>query len=131
MLHDFSTRSGCDTVKLSRQVVGSCPLALDHHRRKVPYIICAECVARPCGSLAVAIALTHMQNSYWQMFVSISGIKNNGVMGFLKRARFWYLAAFGTSYVATRLAARLAPQRTNSGLAVLLGHAPVPMTHTA
>jgi hypothetical protein len=55
----------------------------------------------PCGSLAVAIAL--MQNLYWWMLLWLSGIKNNGVMGFLIRTRFWYLAAFGTSYCGNTL----------------------------
>ena len=32
-------------------------------------IVTNECVARPCGSLAVAIALMHMQNPYWQMLL--------------------------------------------------------------
>jgi hypothetical protein len=41
MLHDVFSRSGCDTVKPSHQMVRSRPLALDQHRRQVPYIICA------------------------------------------------------------------------------------------
>jgi hypothetical protein len=53
MFRDVFARSGCDTSKSSRQVVRSLPQALDHHRRKVPYIICAMLLRHSYDSMNV------------------------------------------------------------------------------
>jgi hypothetical protein len=91
--------------------MGSCPLALDildHHRRKVPYIICAMSLRHiydpmnvSHGHAVTSRCLSRIctcKTPYWQMLLWLSEIKDSGVMGFLIRTRFWYLAAFGTSY---------------------------------
>jgi hypothetical protein len=80
------------------------PLALGHHRRKVPFIICAMPLRhsydsiyvsyRPCASLAVDIALMHIQIPHWQLLIWLSGTRSKGVMHPPMR----HLAAFGTSF---------------------------------
>jgi hypothetical protein len=104
--HDVPNGSGYDTVKPSPQVVGSCPLALDHHRRKVPYIICAISLRHSYDPINVshghAVASWCLSRSC--TCKTITDRCSCGYQGSEKRRdgflniRFWYLAAFGTSY---------------------------------